>query len=86
MSKFTPGKWEVRERGNTFHTLAVYSPTTKVCTLAASNSAANARLIAAAPEMAEMLKRAAKVIWDYEGAPGLWREIATLLARIEGDA
>ena len=61
MSKttFTPGLWHIREGGNTYHTLHVDADegSKKICLLNARlEAAANAALIAAAPDLLAALK------------------------------
>jgi hypothetical protein len=47
-------------------------------------AAANARLIAAAPEMVEMLKNLRKHDWGFNGI--FWKKIDLIIAKIEGHA
>ncbi len=90
MSKCTKGKWEIKGNGvaifdrqnKTAHfiTYNIYGWTTE-------EAQANARLIAAAPEMYEMLKEEIIPTSDYGGIISFEREkkIKTLLARIDGE-
>lgn len=65
MSKHTPGKWVVAHRGFEGKPTVVAHRAGRPCTIALLESgkreedAANARLIAAAPELLDTLKRAA---------------------------
>ena len=89
MSKFTKGKWKTAAP----HEYIVYEDFTKDKLIIASEiegyteeeANANARLIAAAPEMYELLKEELIPTSDYGGIISFEREkkIKTLLARID---
>ena len=94
MSKFTPGKWEVdgfgqaisvfdeREEATLFIVDHVYSWANRD-----GEAEANARLIAAAPEMYRLLKEELIPTSDYDGILSFSREakIRAVLARIDGE-
>lgn len=86
MSKFTPGKWTwdmiPRKKG----TIPITTPREEIAYVCASSrTEANARLIASAPEMYELLK-----VWtEIQAQPTLMeaqRKAQELLARIDGEA
>ena len=92
MSKFTKGKWEVSDEGEI--RIFVNKKITLFYTIGSVDGCdneegqANARLIAAAPEMYELLKEELIPTSDYGGILSFEREkkIRTLLARIDGEA
>lgn len=91
MSKFTPGKWEVdgfgqavsvfdeREEATLFIVDHVYSWANRD-----GEAEANARLIAAAPEMYRLLEDARGIITQLNVGDPLATEIELFLARIDG--
>ena len=103
MSKHTPGPWTVNGFGGDFVVLARLSPH-GVCVSANNpdrpvDEIANARLMATAPEMREMLRRVAQCIPDLDwtgmaccpfcesvplAQPAKPCEFAALLAKVEG--
>ena len=86
MKKFTEGKWEVASDG----CIEVDSETglthgiAEVMNFYTAEGEANARLIAAAPEMYRLIKEAFAVsrVWNFE--PNLYEAAKYLLARIDG--
>ena len=82
MSEFIKGKWEI-EGTVPFGIKSEASPR-----IAIVLKLSDARLIAAAPEMYELLKEELIPISDYGGILSLSREdkIRKLLARIDGDS
>ena len=89
MSKHTPGKWETVPKGHAL-TGVIFAGVEYICTLDESERVpvgspeymANARLIAAAPEMYELLKEAKEANLLTSFIP--WDRIAELIAKIEG--
>ena len=93
MSKFTKGKWEYGEplgvvfSEDTCAVIAtVHGAGTGSCFNLSPEGQANARLIAAAPEMYEMLKEELIPTSDYGGILSFSREdkLKKLFARIDG--
>lgn len=94
MSKWTPGPWGTLADDG--FTVIGYMPTEPdgepsmvvisdaSASLPDDTARANARLIAAAPEMAELLEKASKHMAIQH--KGLIAEIETLLARINGES
>lgn len=96
---WTPGPWEVQKHetpkgdGISLLRLAAMAEGRYIAWMSIQQEKeADARLIAAAPEMAALLERAKKhrgIGWDhpdsYDGAE-IHREISALLARIRGEA
>lgn len=90
---WTPGPWAIKtnakgerwkqDKRNGGEYLEVGSSTVWVADV--RQSSANARLIAAAPEMAEMLRRLLEPGRDIRRFPDAYRDGRALLARIEGD-
>jgi len=89
MSKFTPGPWAyVRNPENTRWIIDSEPAHAIACTAGFEpDNEANARLIAAAPELYEECKAMLEIIDDQLGGdfPETVREVRALLARIEGD-
>ena len=84
-SKHTPGPWQVKEgyekdSGLRLH-LVVFG-TSIVAECYGINSNANARLIAVAPELLEMLQKAVKFGGLF---PDLVEEAQTIIAKATGD-
>ena len=95
MSKFTKGKWEVVNAGEKnfktqlfygYHVFSAAKPIAKIFEALddnGNNTQANARLIAAAPEMYELLKRFAEC--RHEGDMfDIMQNAHELVARIDG--
>ena len=89
MSNFTEGEWKVNK-----HYGCIYSGETLIARVAnfsenasTPETEANARLIAAAPELYEMLREELIPISDYGGLLSLSRadKVHKLLARIDGE-
>ena len=82
MSEFTKGKWEIEG------TVPFGIKSEASLRIAIVLKLSDARLIAAAPEMYELLKEELIPISDYGGIVSLSREdkIRKLLARIDGDS
>ena len=90
MTEFTKGKWEARNCDvyhNSWGVTVDDSYYVADC-FNTKNSEANARLIAAAPEMYELLKEELIPTSDYGGILSFSREtkVKELLARINGEA
>ena len=87
MAKFTPGPWEIEKR----KTVPAYLVKSPLCTVAEifTNSwmtESNARLIAAAPEMYELLRTAMPSQYSCAIDAEKWRQQRrALLARIDGE-
>ena len=83
MSKFTKGTWEVEKIYGSRCAVSANKRIVADC----FNNKANARLIAAAPEMYELLKEELIPTSDYGGILSFEREkkIRTLLTRIDGE-
>ena len=89
MSKFTKGKWKnyinkcvyVLDKKNKFPRFIVFL----VCGNTEEEAQANARLIAAAPEMYELLSECADTL-NHIGHKVLGNICLELLARIDGEA
>lgn len=60
MSKHTPGPWRSFERGVTFHYWVVKVANRVIAKITGEDQEANARLIAAAPELLEALEKMVK--------------------------
>jgi hypothetical protein len=92
MNKHTPGPWEVSKLGNGLYILGDRRPGSAqvVATVGGSSQAnleANARLVAAAPELLAQLKALIKADVGGEAGPDYYRlvsEAVGLLARVEG--
>ena len=91
MAKFTPGPWAIKtdaygrikwhaDKRNGGEYLEVGSSTVWVADI--RQGKADARLIAAAPEMYEMLDRMGE---DWDWTPAFRNEVRALLARIDGE-
>lgn len=86
MSKFTPGPWGVREGDAHDHVFAGsdYVPRRRICGvyggLGSIEGLANARLIAAAPELLEQLDIAVEIIRSEGFNPSVYE---TMLAAID---
>ena len=88
MSEFTPGKWAFDMLPRKIGAIPITTPREEIAYVCASSRAeANARLIAAAPEMYEMLKEELIPTSDYGGILSLSRtaKIRGLLAQIDGE-
>ena len=83
MSKFTPGKWEATAVYGDHPLVTADGRVVADC----FNNEANARLIAAAPEMYRMLKEELIPTSDYGELLSFAREdkVRKLLARIDGE-
>ncbi len=83
MSKFTKGTWEVEIIYGDHYTVFANEHLVADC----FSNEANAQLIAAAPEMYELLKEELIPTSDYGGILSFEREkkIRTLLTRIDGE-
>ena len=89
MSKHTPGPWiaEHLAPGNEHIPHHIFHDSEVIAgTFASPESASNARLIAAAPEMLDLLRRLVGDNRDPRDFPDQYFEARALLARIEGDA
>ena len=89
MSEHTPGPWEVRDdpAGLRVTTESDVDGATEICEFPYDWPAdqANARLIAAAPGMADLLRRFTEVsIWHEGSLAGLQAEAYALLGKIDG--
>jgi hypothetical protein len=101
MSKFTPGGWFVAEHN--WNAASVYTKEKTVCLLSISEEEAteenqsglsvemlaNARLIAAAPEMLDLLKKIADWPFPFLSGKGIdeVRELAgEMVKKVEGEA
>ena len=90
MNQHTPGPWEVSKIGNPYQQFMVYdSDGRNICNTVEGE--ANARLIAAAPELYDACKLALALIkdhWPYEhGNPQVgdaWGALETAIAEAEG--
>ena len=87
MSKFTPGKWHCDELPrNIDGTILVITPEDIIAyVVGCKNDEANARLIAAAPEMYELLQTLAHREYDNTVTAIISLEAEKLLARIDGE-
>ncbi len=92
-SKYTPGLWIAKSRGYLSHVSTTRDEpfSVEVC---GNNHAANARLIAAAPDLLAALRKLIDVTpveYDYAGEPmdrefgAALTEAEAILARIEGE-
>ena len=83
LGSHTPGPWSVWPRNH----LCIEAPSGNIalCNLA-RNSAADARLIASAPEMFELLKKYAYDgrLQSFEDREGFRKDALTLIAKVEG--
>jgi hypothetical protein len=85
MSKFSPGPWRYTEDGGQGYVRDATDETVFTCDDlgAYARRKSDARLIAAAPEMYELLASLARTTLN----PDTWVErVRTLLARIDGDS
>ena len=92
MSKFTSGEWAFDDLTETVNTVSDEARTICIMTTNgvedfSNEDRANARLIAAAPEMYKMLKEELIPTSDYGGVLSLSREakVSKLLAWIDGE-
>lgn len=96
MSKYTPGPWQVCEEKSSVHSpiadKIVHSAEMNINPALGPQTyeeeCANARLIAAAPEMLEALyyieRLLAQTTWDYRSDGKISRIISTIIAKAEG--
>ena len=87
MSKFTKGKWEVYSSTNSIGVFDEDGELVKTIADSIYGDETNARLIAASPEMYELLREELIPTSDYGGIVSFEREkkIRTLLAWIDGE-
>lgn len=92
-SPWTPGPWRIYDYGDSYEVLVIHRDSeNRICFMATPGSsgdpvmiAANARLIAAAPDMANALKGAMHALKSYQygnAAPDLAEEIAEHIGAI----
>ena len=96
MSEFTKGKWEYDKPFGVIFSYETYAVIANVqgagtgsCFCSTQEGQANARLIAAAPDMYELLYEALQELKGYDplgnGISTIYPDIEELLARIHGD-
>ena len=85
MSKHTPGPWKARLLPMGVYLIEI-RPQETICAIASQreNHHANARLIAAAPELLEALKNAVCWLTDLNATPEELREFESLIKKAEG--
>lgn len=84
MSKFSPGPW--REAAATEYTWDVIDADKRIVAMLNDVTTETRRLIAAAPEMYELLKRLAKDVPRLIQPERIAVDAYALLARIDGDS
>lgn len=80
MSAHTPGPWKCHE-----DFVSATNPYSSIAKCYAKDSFSNAQLIAAAPEMFEVLKQISQQRGFCESAPFTSEQIETLIQKIEGE-
>lgn len=86
MDEHTPGPWNVDD--NEGYGATMIHGDQKLLAQIVGDSAeaeANARLIAAAPDMLAMLRRAEFILDDLDGARAFHSDVRTLIAKATGD-
>jgi hypothetical protein len=82
--KHTPGPWYYGKYADRVTKTKNSDGSDSICHVYTGNQAANARLIAAAPEMLELLM-SCRAFASYEGHIDLMNRIDKLIERIEGE-
>ncbi len=82
MSKFTKGSWVFRNK----YILSKDRIIAEVMTTEINNDfKANGRLLAAAPEMYELLRRYVDLLYEWGTQPDIYADTLEILARIDGE-